>query len=31
MSHPCGDYNLETLSILEGMGIQIGFPFKHEC
>ena len=25
MSHPCGDYNLETLSILEGMGIQIGF------
>ena len=25
MSHPCGDYNLDTLSLLKGMGIQIGF------
>jgi len=25
MSHPCGDYNLETLSLLKEMGIQIGF------
>jgi peptidoglycan/xylan/chitin deacetylase (PgdA/CDA1 family) len=25
MSHPCGDYNLDTLSLLKGMGMQIGF------
>ena len=25
MSHPCGDYNLATLSILESMGIHVGF------
>ena len=25
MSHPCGDYNLNTLSLLKEMGIQIGF------
>lgn len=25
MSHPCGDYNDDTLSILSEMGIQIGF------
>ena len=25
MSHPCGDYNLDTLSLLKEMGIQIGF------
>lgn len=25
MAHPCGDYNLETLSLLKEMGIQIGF------
>ena len=25
MAHPCGDYNLDTLSILKGMGMQIGF------
>ena len=25
MAHPCGDYNLETLCLLEEMGIQIGF------
>ena len=25
MSHPCGDYNMDTLSLLKGMGIQIGF------
>ncbi|MDA7560658.1 polysaccharide deacetylase family protein [Alphaproteobacteria bacterium] len=25
MSHPCGDYNRETLSILEGLQIKIGF------
>ena len=25
MSHPCGDYNLETLNILKKMGIKIGF------
>lgn len=25
MSHPCGDYNDETLSILKDMGIRIGF------
>jgi peptidoglycan/xylan/chitin deacetylase (PgdA/CDA1 family) len=25
MSHPCGDYNIDTLSLLKGMGIQIGF------
>ena len=25
MSHPCGDYNMHTLSILKGMGIKIGF------
>jgi len=25
MSHPCGDYSLETLSVLKEMGIQIGF------
>lgn len=25
MSHPCGDYNQQTLQILEGMGIEIGF------
>jgi len=25
MSHPCGDYNNETLSILSKLGIQIGF------
>jgi peptidoglycan/xylan/chitin deacetylase (PgdA/CDA1 family) len=25
MSHPCGDYNSETLTILEKLGIRIGF------
>ena len=25
MSHPCGSYNEDTLSILKGMGIRIGF------
>jgi peptidoglycan/xylan/chitin deacetylase (PgdA/CDA1 family) len=25
MSHPCGDYNYDTLAILEEMGIRIGF------
>jgi len=25
MSHPCGDYNTDTLSLLKGKGIQIGF------
>ena len=25
MAHPCGDYNLETLSLLKEMGMQIGF------
>lgn len=25
MSHPCGDYNEETLSLLEDLGIRIGF------
>ena len=25
ISHPCGDYNLDTLSLLKGMGMQIGF------
>jgi len=25
MSHPSGDYNFDTLSVLKGMGIQIGF------
>ena len=25
MSHPCGDYNDDTLNILEGLGIRIGF------
>jgi peptidoglycan/xylan/chitin deacetylase (PgdA/CDA1 family) len=25
MSHPCGDYSSDTLSILQGMGIKIGF------
>ena len=25
MSHPCGDYNSDTLSILKDLGIQIGF------
>jgi len=25
MSHPCGRYNMDTLSLLKGMGIQIGF------
>ena len=25
MAHPCGDYNMDTLSLLKGMGIQIGF------
>ena len=25
MSHPCGNYNMDTLSLLKGMGIQIGF------
>ena len=25
MSHPCGDYNMDTLSLLKRMGIQIGF------
>ena len=25
MSHPCGNYNNDTLKILENMGIQIGF------
>jgi peptidoglycan/xylan/chitin deacetylase (PgdA/CDA1 family) len=25
MSHPCGDYNLNTLNVLKEMGIQIGF------
>jgi peptidoglycan/xylan/chitin deacetylase (PgdA/CDA1 family) len=25
MSHPCGDYNIDTLSLLKGLGIQIGF------
>ena len=25
MSHPCGDYNLDTLNILKELGIQIGF------
>tara|TARA_Y100000589_G_scaffold329009_1_gene374489 strand:- start:25208 stop:26131 length:924 start_codon:yes stop_codon:yes gene_type:complete len=25
MSHPCGDYNLDTLKILKDLGIKIGF------
>lgn len=25
MSHPCGDYNQDTLSILSAMGITVGF------
>lgn len=25
MSHPCGDYNLDTLNVLKELGIQIGF------
>ena len=25
MSHPCGNYNDDTLKILDEMGIQIGF------
>ena len=25
MSHPCGDYNADTLSILSKMNIKIGF------
>ena len=25
MSHPCGDYNQDTLQILDKMGIRIGF------
>lgn len=25
MSHPCGKYNANTLQLLEGMGIQVGF------
>ncbi|MBU6235886.1 MAG: polysaccharide deacetylase family protein [Alphaproteobacteria bacterium] len=25
MSHPCGNYNADTLDILNGMGIEIGF------
>ena len=25
MSHPCGDYNDDTIKILDGMGIRIGF------
>lgn len=25
MSHPCGDYNDDTLSLLNGMGVRIGF------
>ena len=25
MSHPCGDYNDDTLKILDDMGIRIGF------
>lgn len=25
MSHPCGDYNSDTLNVLENLGIEIGF------
>ena len=25
MSHPCGDYNKDTLDVLNSMGIRIGF------
>ena len=25
MSHPCGSYNLDTLEILNGLGIELGF------
>ena len=25
MSHPCGDYNADTLSVLDGLGVKIGF------
>ena len=25
MSHPCGRYNADTLSVLRGLGIEIGF------
>ena len=25
MSHPCGSYNIDTLKILEELGIKLGF------
>lgn len=30
MSHPCGDYNKDTLNILESLGIEIGFKANLE-
>ena len=30
MSHPCGDYNKDTLNILESLGLEIGFKANLE-